>query len=97
MHTVDFSQAPGEAIEAVNGWVSGHTHGKIRELLGPQDVDTLTRLVLVNAVYLRARWLLPFAKAATSPAPVLLADRSHHRDHASGSWTCSTAPSGAEI
>jgi serpin B len=69
VHTVDFSQAPAQALAAINQWVSGRTHGKIPRLLAPQDIDQLTRLVLVNAVYLHAKWLLPFQPQATSPAP----------------------------
>ena len=57
--------APGREI---NAWVSGQTQGKIPALLGPGDVDPTTKLVLVNAVYLKAKWLEPFAHEDTSPA-----------------------------
>ena len=39
------------------------------ELLGRDTVDSMTRLVLVNAIYLKASWLRQFQKAATTAAP----------------------------
>jgi serpin B len=68
MHVVDFALATGRAIAEINRWISSRTHGKIKRLLGPQDVDKLTRVVLVDAAYLHAKWLLPFEQHATSPA-----------------------------
>jgi len=69
IQTVDFQHAPAAARAEINAWVAQHTQGKITNLLSPADVDALTRLVLVNAVYLNAKWAMPFAKEATSPAP----------------------------
>ena len=69
MGIVDFEHAADAAIAAINAWVSDRTRGKIPRLLGRGDVDQLTRLVLVNAVYLNAKWQAPFQKHATSPAP----------------------------
>jgi len=69
MGIVDFEHAADAAIAAINAWVSDRTRGKIPRLLGRGDVDELTRLVLVNAVYLNAKWQAPFQKRATSPAP----------------------------
>ena len=51
----------------VNAWVSERTEGRIPELLPPGVVDELTRLVLVNAIYLKAAWLAPFDEKATAP------------------------------
>ncbi len=69
MRIVDFEQHPEAARAAINTWVSQRTHGKIPALLDAGDIDTLTRLVLVNAVYLNAKWSSPFDKRDTSPAP----------------------------
>ena len=68
MRIVDFQAAADAARAAINAWVSERTHGRISKLLGPGDVDPSTRLVLVNAVYLKAKWLLAFDKQATFPA-----------------------------
>jgi serpin B len=58
MHTVDFSTPV--AVAQINGWVADHTAGNIPRLLNPGDLDPLTKLVLVDAVYLDAKWLTPF-------------------------------------
>nr|XP_005281652.1 plasminogen activator inhibitor 1-like [Chrysemys picta bellii] len=49
----------------INDWVKDSTHGMISDFLGPGTVDDLTRLVLVNAVYFKGLWKLPFPEAAT--------------------------------
>jgi serine protease inhibitor len=63
MHAVDFSNPA--AVAQINGWVSDHTAGNIPRLLSPGDLDPLTRLVLVDAVYLDAKWLSPFQRQDT--------------------------------
>lgn len=68
MRVVDFHHATEAARAAINAWASARTHGKIPSLLARGDIDTLTRLVLVNAVYLNAKWQSPFDKRATTPA-----------------------------
>ena len=63
--TVDFVRQPEAAVAAVNRWVSESTAGKIPSLLERSDVNALTRLALVNAVYLKADWLQPFDRRDT--------------------------------
>lgn len=65
---VDFKQAAEAARAAINGWVSDQTQQRIKELLAQGTVDAATRLVLVNAIYLKAAWLTPFETSATAPA-----------------------------
>jgi serpin B len=59
----------------INDWVLAATHDKIKELIPPGGLDQWTRLVLVNAVYLKAGWLRPFAKAHTRPEPFFVDGR----------------------
>jgi len=68
LRTVDFERAAEAARAQINAWVSGKTNGKLPELLGPGDVDASTRLMVVNAVYLKAKWVSPFTKQSTFPA-----------------------------
>lgn len=68
LRTADFEHATDASRAAINAWVSAQTRGKIPALLGPGDLDPLTKLVLVNAVYLKAKWLEPFAHQDTFPA-----------------------------
>jgi serpin B len=69
LRTADFARAAAAARAEINAWVSAQTKGKIPQLMGPGAVDELTRLVLVNAVYLHAKWLDPFSHGDTFPAP----------------------------
>jgi serpin B len=64
---VDFGADPAGATRAINAWVSDHTSGRILNLLPPDAVDTLTSLVLANALYFDAAWTQPFDKNATGP------------------------------
>lgn len=68
MHVVDFVNAPDAARTAINGWVSDETNDKIPNLLGKGSITSLTRLVLVNAIYFNAAWSTAFEKSATQPA-----------------------------
>jgi serpin B len=71
---VDFVRATEEARRMINGWVEEQTNDKIRELLKPGLVTPNTRLVLTNAIYFKAAWMLPFNARQTRDEDFLLAD-----------------------
>ena len=52
--------------QQINNWVSNQTKNKINDLLAPGSVDALTRMVLVNAIYFKADWDVPFDANNTS-------------------------------
>ena len=66
---VDYHQAREDARRTINGWVSDRTKTRIPELIPQGVLNDLTRLVLVNAVYFKAKWQIPFSKPATAAAP----------------------------
>ena len=66
--SVDFSRAE-EAAGTINRWVSEQTRGKIMELVSPDLLSPLTRLVLTNAVYFKAEWAAQFEPELTEPWP----------------------------
>ncbi|XP_049738411.1 leukocyte elastase inhibitor [Elephas maximus indicus] len=70
--SVDFQHASEEARKEINQWVKGQTEGKIPELLAPGVVDSMTKLVLVNAIYFKGNWKEKFVKEATTDAPFRL-------------------------
>ena len=76
LRLVDYKAAAEAARQTINSWVSGQTEQRIRELLASGTVDASTRLVLVNAIYLKAAWQMPFSADATQPAPFTTADGS---------------------
>lgn len=55
---------PLTSAEAVNGWVSEATHGKIQSIVDQQAVARAT-LILINAIYFKGLWLHQFKKTAT--------------------------------
>ena len=57
---VDYVRDAEAARQAINGWVGRQTLGRIPELLDRGKVTAATRLVLVNAMYLKAEWAHPF-------------------------------------
>jgi serpin B len=71
---VDFSQAAEAARVAINDWVAEQTNDRITDLIPEGAIDELTRLVLVNAVYLDATWAHPFDPEATFDAPFFRLD-----------------------
>ena len=73
---VDYVTDPDGARREINGWVADQTKQRIPELLEPGIVDQLTRLVLVNAIYLKAPWQQPFIEEATKPGDFTRADGS---------------------
>src|SRR3990172_9369908 len=74
MRLVDFKTAAEEARLAINEWVADQTNDRITDLIPEGAIDELTRLVLVNAVYLDATWASQFSPDATFDAPFTLLD-----------------------
>ncbi|XP_049620980.1 leukocyte elastase inhibitor-like [Suncus etruscus] len=66
---VDFQCASPQARQVINEWVKGQTEGKIPELLTTGVVDSMTKLLLVNAIYFNGKWEKEFPKQATHEAP----------------------------
>jgi len=63
---VDYVNDTESARQLINGWVDDQTEHRIPELLVPGVLTPMTRLTLVNAIYLKAPWQTPFAEAATA-------------------------------
>merc|ERR1711915_803632 len=62
---VNFSQ-PDESAELINDWVANKTNNLIKDLISPGSLSPDTRLMLINAVYFKANWQLPFEHDGTS-------------------------------
>ena len=69
MRLVDYRLAAEAARDLINEWTARQTHDRIPEIVPTGVLDALTRLVLVNAVYLKAPWAEPFEREATRPRP----------------------------
>jgi len=69
LRAVDYQNAPEQARVLINDWVAGRTQDRIPELIPAGVIDDLTRLVLVNALYLKAPWQFPFERSLTQSQP----------------------------
>jgi serpin B len=65
LRILDFASAPEESRITINNWVSDQTEGRIKDLIPQGLIDSLTRLVLTNAIYFNAAWQDPFNEDAT--------------------------------
>ena len=66
---LDFIANPSGATQHINKWVADQTRDRIRDLIPAGALDETTRLVLANALYLKAPWSDPFSENATQPEP----------------------------
>lgn len=64
----DFKTAYEAAREEINAWVERQTNEKIKDLIQRGVLDSLTRLVLVNAIYFKGVWMSQFEESATKDA-----------------------------
>jgi len=78
MRLVDFiDSANREASrQTVNKWVEDNTEGRIKDLVPPDVLNDMTRLILVNAIYFKASWTRTFQEILTHDADFTLLDGS---------------------
>ena len=67
--TLDFVTNASGATQHINHWVADQTRDRIRDLIPANALNKMTRLVLANALYLKAPWADPFSEKATQPEP----------------------------
>uniref|UniRef100_A0A1A7WV39 Leukocyte elastase inhibitor n=1 Tax=Iconisemion striatum TaxID=60296 RepID=A0A1A7WV39_9TELE len=68
LETMDFIQNTEKARLNINSWVEKETQGKIKDILAQDAVNSLTKLVLVNAIYFKGNWNKQFNESATRDA-----------------------------
>jgi len=74
---IDYAADADGARQAINAWTSEQTAGKIPDLVPAGALDRLTRLLVVNAIYLKAPWEEPFSSGQTQRAAFTRVDGSH--------------------
>ena len=72
LRLVNFLGNPNGSRRTINAWVSDQTNARIQDLLPPGSITSDTRLVLTNAIYFLAPWLVPFDEELTEDAPFTL-------------------------
>ena len=73
---LDFAGDPEGSRERINAWVADRTEERIRELLRSGTITPEIVLVLVNALYVEAKWSQPFGKHLTEQRPFTRSDGS---------------------
>ena len=74
LRILDFITQPEESRATINNWVSQQTEDRIKDLIPQGAIDSLTRLVLTNAIYFNAAWEYPFDENMTADGPFYLPD-----------------------
>ena len=64
----DYAKQPETERSRINQWVEQQTKNRIKDLMPPNSINRLTRLVLANAIYFKADWQAPFRTNFTHPA-----------------------------
>ncbi len=76
VNLLDIVNAPDPSRLTINAWVADQTNNKIQDLLPAGSIDSLTRLVLTDAVYFNAAWDTPFDPTNTYDGSFALLDGS---------------------
>ena len=74
LRMVDFKGNPDGERLRINHWVEDQTNQRIKDLLPEGSIDSLTRLVLANAIYFKGDWKVQFMKEITQPGDFTTAD-----------------------
>lgn len=65
----DFLNNSEQARTDINHWISDNTEQMIQNILAPGSIQTSTKVVLVNTLYMHAQWKKPFSTDLTYNAP----------------------------
>ena len=60
LQQMNFKINPEKSRQVVNQWVSNRTHGHIKNLMPPGSIGRHSLLVVVNAVFFKGLWEIPF-------------------------------------
>lgn len=69
---LDYINEWAAARERINGWIADQTRGNLVDVIPQELINELTRLVLVNAIYMNAEWREPFEESRTINMPFTL-------------------------
>ncbi|MCJ7778611.1 MAG: serpin family protein [Sedimentisphaerales bacterium] len=72
LNEVDFINASETARQTINSWVEKQTRNKIKDLIQQGMLNSMTRLVLTNAIYFKGNWARQFEKDKTKESPFTL-------------------------
>lgn len=62
---LDFVGEPEESRQTINSFIAEQTSNRIRDLLPPNSINPMVRLVLTNAIYFKGTWKWQFDQSDT--------------------------------
>src|SRR5262249_40545146 len=68
-YQTDFTTGAAAATRQINDWVAQKTKDKIKDILPSGSLNSMTRLVLANAIYFKGQWAVQFQPAQTTMRP----------------------------
>lgn len=71
---VDFKAQTETSRATINAWVKQNTFGKIVDILSSEAIDSSTRMILISALYMKAKWKNPFDSRLTHQQPFFTQD-----------------------
>lgn len=63
---LDFIEETEKSRQTINSFIEEQTNNKIKDLIPPEVLNSMTRLVLTNAIYFKGTWEWEFKKSSTS-------------------------------
>lgn len=76
LRLMDFKTNPDGSRQEINDYIAEQTEDRIKDLIPPDAINSLTRLVLTNAIYFNAAWHHQFEEELTKDAPFTKLDGS---------------------
>jgi serpin B len=64
IENIEFTQKV-DAANTINSWVGKQTNNKIQNLIDPNILGPDTRIILINALYFKGKWVYPFESDST--------------------------------
>jgi serpin B len=74
LRILDFTKEPEDSRITINDWVSEQTEDRINDLIPSGGINSLTRLVLTNAIYFNGAWQSKFFEESTKNLPFYTLD-----------------------
>jgi serpin B len=62
--SIDFSQSV-ESARKINEWIEEKTNNKIKNVIDSDSLDSLTQMILINAIHFKATWYKRFERTYT--------------------------------
>jgi serpin B len=74
LESLDFSE-PEKSAEIINKWIADKTEDRITDLISPDAISPLTRLIITNAIYFFSYWEDQFDENDTNNKPFNLLNK----------------------